>query len=263
MPWTLYDSLIQGVPEGVQVVDYALGLNWSYVEAECGMGVSYTCRGGATQSTDKRDFRGLPLRELATLAKSWRFEEATLGVAALNAWYGQTALLDAMGAAYDEPVELPDGSIHKKDAFEVLRPRIEETPNATVAVVGHFPHVDRIAEYANLIVLERACRDELDVPDPACEYVLPEVDYAFITGVTLENKTAPRLLQLTQNAFVTMVGPSVVMGQPLFDAGVDMMAGSIVLDPDRVRLSVKSGSALSFGGAIQMVTIEASREDRP
>lgn len=257
MPWELYDKLIEGVPADVLVRDYCLGAYWSYVEAESAMGVSYTCRGGATKSTDKRDFRGLPLRELAALSKSWCFEEATLGVAALNAWYGQKALVDELGAVYDEPVELPDGSLRKQDAFEVMRPRIEAQGNASVVVVGHFPHVDRIAEYAQLTVLERNCRDVIDLPDPACEYVLPSADFAFITGVTLENKTAPRLLRLAERATVTMVGPSVVMGRSLLEAGVDMAAGSIVIDPDRARQSVKSGGGMSFGGALQMVTISA------
>ncbi len=49
MPWKLYDDLIAGVPDDVMVTDYCLGLCWSYVEAECGTGVSYTCRGGATK----------------------------------------------------------------------------------------------------------------------------------------------------------------------------------------------------------------------
>lgn len=256
MSWKLYDELIAGIPDDVQVADYCLGLCWSYVEAECGCGVSYTCRGGATKPTDKRDFRGLPLKELAALSKSWRFEEATLGIAALNAWYSQKRFIDPMGAVYDEPVELTDGSIHKIDAFEVMRPEIEAKNNAHVVVVGHFPHVDRIAEYANLTVLERNCRSELDTPDPACEYVLPEADFAFITGVTLENKTAPRLLELAGDAFVTMVGPSVVMSQALFDAGANMAAGSIVIDPERVKHSVKSGGGLSFGSAIQMVSVK-------
>lgn len=257
MGWELYDRLIEGIPENVLVRDYCLGVYWSYVEAESGAGVSYTCRGGATKNTDGRDFHGLPLRELAALSKSWCFEEATLGVAAMNAWYGQRQLIDAMGAIYDEPVELPDGSIHKIDAFELMKPQIEAKGDASVVVVGHFPHVDRIEEYARLTVLERNCRTSMDVPDPACEYILPDADYAFITGVTLENKTAPRLLELSRNAFVTMVGPSVVMSQSLLDAGVDVAAGSIVLDPERVAHSVKSGGGMSFGGAIQMVAISS------
>lgn len=255
MPWILYDKLIEGIPKDVLVTDYCLGANWSYVEAESGLGVSFTCGGGARKRIDGRDFHGLPLRELAALSKSWCFEEATLGIAAMNAWYARKPLVDEFDVVYDEPGELPDGSIRKQDAFEMMRPRIERQKDAWVVVVGHFPHVDRIEEYASLTVLERNCRDALDTPDPACEYVMPQADFAFITGVTLENKTAPRLLELAKDAFVTMVGPSVVMAQPLLDAGVDMMAGSIVIDPDLTRHAVKSGGGMSFGTALQMVTI--------
>ncbi len=261
MGWKLYDQMIQGIPADVRVTDHCMGICWSYVEAECGMGVAYTCRGGTTASTAPADLRGLPLRDVAALAKSWRFEEATLGIAALNAWYSQPERVDALGATYDEPVEMPDGTIRKQDAFEVMRPRVEAFAReagrpANVVVVGHFPHVDRMAEYANLTVLERNCRSELDTPDPACEYVMPEADFAFITGVTLENKTAPRLLELATNAHVCMVGPSVVMAPALLKAGVSMMAGSVVHDPERTRHAVMAGNGQLFGKAIQMVTIE-------
>ena len=42
--WDLYNQMIAGIPEGVLVRDYCLGLNWSYVEADCGMGVASTVR---------------------------------------------------------------------------------------------------------------------------------------------------------------------------------------------------------------------------
>lgn len=254
MAWEMYDALIEGIPEDVMVRDYCLGIGWTYVEAECGCGVSYTCRGGAT-GKDDRDFRGLPLREMAKLAKSWSFDEATLGIAAMNAWYGQQKLLEPLGVKYEERQELPDGTIHKMDAFELLRPQIEAKGNANVVVIGHFPHVDRIAEYANLTVLERNCRHDDDTPDPACEYVIPEADFVFQTGVTLENKTAPRLFELAKNAYVTMVGPSVVMSPVLFEHGADMLAGSIVGDVERVKHSVKSGGMMRFGSALLMARI--------
>ena len=126
---------------------------------------------------------------------------------------------------------------------------------AHVVVIGHFPHVDRIAEYARLTVLERNCRSELDTPDPACEYVLPEADFAFMTGVTFENKTAPRLLELARNAYVTLVGPSVVMSPMLFEHGVNMLAGSVVGDVERVRRAVKSGGTMRFGSALLMTRL--------
>lgn len=111
-----------------------------------------------------------------------------------------------MGARYDEPIELPDGTTRKIDAFEMYRPRISAHEKARVTVVGHFPNVAKIGEYAKLTVLERNCTSPLDTPGPACEYVLPASDYAFITGVTIINKTAPRLLELAKNATTVVVG---------------------------------------------------------
>lgn len=117
-PWKLYNRLIEGIPEDIAVRDYCLGTHWSYVEADCGMGVSFTCKGGSRRAC-KQDLRGTGLREMAELAKSWCFEEATLGVAALNAYYARKELLDPLGATYDEPIELPDGTVRKMDAFEL------------------------------------------------------------------------------------------------------------------------------------------------
>ena len=260
-PWKFYNHLIGGIPQGIAVRDYCLGTHWSYVEADCGMGVAFTTRGGAKRSF-AQDLRGRELREVAELSKSWCFEEASLGVAALNAWYARPELLDPLGASYDEPMELPDGSIRKADAFELYRPLVEaagaareDGGQAHVTVVGHFPHVDRIAEYARLTVLERNCTQALDTPDPACEYVLPKSDYTFITGVTIINKTAPRLLDLTKNGTTVMVGPSVVMSPFLFDWGVEMLAGSVVADPDKARFAVQNGAGQFFGEALQMMSI--------
>ena len=252
-PWGLYNRLIDGVPQGIAVRDYCLGTHWSYIEAECGMGIAWTAGGGAKR-TYKGDLRGRDLREVAQLAKSWCFEEATLGIAALNAWYAQHDKLDALGARYDEPIDLPDGTRRKMDAFELHAGQMD---GKNVVMVGHFPHPERLIEYgANLTILERNVRDELDTPDPACEYVIPQADLVFYTGVTFINKTAPRLLQLAQNARTVMVGPSVVMAPQLFEYGIDMLAGSVVSDPEKARFAVQNGAGQFFGAALSMLYLE-------
>ena len=178
--WYLYDALIEGVPEDVLVTRSCLGANWSYVEAECGMGVSMTCSGGG-RAIDKAPLVGRSLREVAALSKSWNFAEATLGVAALNAWYSRRELIEPYGAVFDDMGELPEGVERRADAFAMYA---EEMPGKRVTVVGHFPHVERIAKTRGgiLTVLERNCTDDLDTPDPACEYIIPEQDYLFMTG---------------------------------------------------------------------------------
>lgn len=256
-PWALYDEMIAGIPEDILVKDYALGINWSYLEAECGMGVAYTTRQGAKRK-QKGDLRGITLRAAAGFSKSWCFEEATLGVAALNAWYSNPERLAANGIAteFESSLDADEASPRlgkKLDAFQIYRPEIEAAGDANVVVVGHFPHAADIDEYANLTILERAVKDERDTPDPACEYVMLSADYAFITGVTIMNKTVTRLLELSQGAHTIMVGPSVVMAPALFERGVECMAGSIVVDPEATKFGCANGAGQIFGKSLQMV----------
>lgn len=252
-PWRLYDRLIEGISEDVQVSRVCLGSAWTYVEAECGMGVAMTCRGGGRATTD-RPLVGMTLRSVAQLAKSWNWAEATFGVAALNAWYARRELLDPLGATYDDEGPQPLGYERAADAFAVYAPQMA---HKRVCVVGHFPHVERIAQQRGgyLTVLERVCNSEIDTPDPACEYLIPEQDYLFMTGVTLINKTQPRLLELARMSGKThtvLVGPSVVPAVWMFDEGVECLAGSVVADPEGVRTLVERGSGQLFGDALLM-----------
>ena len=60
--------------------------------------------------------------------------------------------------------------------------------------MGHFPLVEKqLGRKCSLSILERE-PEGADFLDSACEYILPEQDFVFITGMTLTNKTLPRLL---------------------------------------------------------------------
>ncbi|MCI9129610.1 MAG: DUF364 domain-containing protein [Eggerthellaceae bacterium] len=256
--WSIYDELISGIPDSVRVQDYVVGTNWSCVTADCGAGVSYTLTGGK-KTKSAGDLRGAPLKEAAKLAKSWDFRQATIGVAALNAWYGRPEHLDEMGAKLEEPKATPLSSSSEElteeqrsrrprdvEAFAFWKPEVEgfQLANgrpARVVVVGHFPHVETMMEYCDLTVLERNCKNVVDTPDPACEYVLPDADFAFMTGVTLINKTMPRLLQIAKGARVAVVGPSAVASPVLFANGVELIAGRCVVDPDQAMFCCAAG----------------------
>ena len=260
-PWALYDEMIDGVPQDVLVKDCALGIHWSYVEAECGMGVAYTTRQGAT-FRKAQDLRGASLKDVAALSKSWCFEKASLGVAALNAWYCNPARLASNGfkTQYEGDLDADESSPRfgkKLDAFHIYKPQIAAKGDANVVVVGHFPHATDIDTYANLTILERVIKDEWDTPDPACEYVMPAADYAFITGVTIMNKTVTRLLELSRDAHTIMVGPSVVMAPALYKRGVECMAGSVVTDPEAAKFGCAIGAGQIFGKSLQMVMASA------
>ena len=95
--WSLYDRMIAQVPDDVLVRQVVMGAHHCLVEAECGTGVAALHRGGARLRMG-RDWAGRPLRELAACAKSWDFEVASVGVAALNAWHNQRERLGDLHA---------------------------------------------------------------------------------------------------------------------------------------------------------------------
>src|SRR5690606_20426883 len=96
-------------------------------------------------------------------------------------------------------------------------------------------------DVAELIILERTPQ-EGDLPDFAAEYLLPQQDYVFITGTAITNKTLPRVLELSRDAFVAIVGPSLAFAPWWFEYGVDLLAGSVIIDKPLVWKAVGEGA---------------------
>lgn len=214
-PWGLYERLIDGVPAGITVTR-ALVNRWTVVGTDTGtMGVAMTCHGGPR--LPEPVIVDAELREVAALVTSWNLRLASLGVAALNAWYAQPARLEGLaGLVWDE----------QADWAARLAPSLAARSSA---VVGHFPATEQLT--GPTIVLERRPRGD-DLPDPACEYELPGREFVAITGSTLTNKTLPRLLELCAGARVHLVGPSAPPALGIYPACVREFDGAVVVDPD-------------------------------
>jgi uncharacterized protein (DUF4213/DUF364 family) len=160
----------------------------------------------------------MPLRELAEAAKSWNFAEASLGMAAVNAYYNSPER-PWVGRSLD----LGDDA----DAFTAYRQRVT---GKKAAVIGHFRHLERnLEDVCELSILEKRPSSG-DYPDSACEFLLPLQDYVFATGVTLINKTLPRLLELSRKTGLILVGPSAPMAPFLFTHGICDLQGFVVAD---------------------------------
>lgn len=231
--WQLYDALIEGV-DGSRRVDYACCGSWrAWVESEGRGGLASLLVNGGVVSRptgELTQYAGWRLRDLAALCKSWDPREAALGVAALNAYYNDISLLEK------SPSLLYPGDSEAGDAFSRLLP---EARGKKVATVGHFNGVDRMyGPVCDFTVFERETRDG-DLPDAAEEYLLPHMDLVFITGMSLTNKTLPRLLQLAAGR-VVLTGPSLPMTEVFFRFGADMLSGMAVSKPQQGRAAVVS-----------------------
>ena len=245
--WEIYKRLVEGVPEGIAVKDISIGNHWIFLEAESGCGMSLTVSGGRGKYGLGPNALYMDLRDLAAQCVSWNFLEASVGVAALNAWYSTPERAAEAGMRTEEK-----GS---NDAFDLYR-RI--CAGKRVTVVGHFPLIERLSDECELTVLERNPHGD-DVPDSGCEYIIPHQDVTFMTGTTLTNKTLPRLLELSRRSggSAILVGPSVVPAPVLFEYGVDCMAGSVIADPERAKAAILRAESFGvFRHGVQKMRIE-------
>ena len=216
-PWELYDELIAEVPEDLVVEDCMIGLHWVLVRS-AGVGMAMTPgEGGRRHGLGK--LSGRSVRELAAAAKSWNFLEAAIGMAALNSWHNAPSTLARTW-------RLGPGTRDGKGSLEELAGR---SGGRKVAVIGHFPGVEALAERCELSVLERKPSPG-DYPDPACEYLLPSQDAVLVTGTTLMNKTLPRLLELARKTEFVLTGPTTTLSPALLERGVDVLAGTMVTE---------------------------------
>jgi hypothetical protein len=226
--WRIYDELIAAVPEDSVVSACMIGLHWILVRSE-GVGVALTPQDGpATHRAEC--IAGMKTRDLARWVKSWNFMEAAIGLAAIN-----SALNEPGGV--ERRYDICLDRTPSENLFDHLAPQLE---GKRVTVVGHFYGVERLAEIAQLSVLERRPLSG-DLPDPACEYMLADQDVVIMTATTLINKTMPRLLQLSRNARVVVCGPSTPLLPALFDQGVDVLAGLVVEDEPLAWRCVQEG----------------------
>jgi uncharacterized protein (DUF4213/DUF364 family) len=162
-------------------------------------------------------------RELAELLRSSSSLEASIGMAAFN------ALLD-----------VDEGNCTEVNAREVI---LERGAGRRVAIVGHFPFVERVRKAAaECWVLELHPRPG-DLPARRADEVLPEADIVALTGTSLINHTFDDLIGLCRSdAFVILLGGSAPLTPVLFDRGVDAVSGLRVIDVPAALRAVGQGA---------------------
>lgn len=125
-------------------------------------------------------------------------------------------------------------------------------------MVGHFYNIERLSGVCELTILERKPVHG-DLPDPACEYILPDQDVVIMTATTLINKTMPRLLALSRNARIVVAGPSTPLHPLMFEQGIDLLGGLVVDDETSVWRAVAEGGCEALftqGGRMVKVSSE-------
>ena len=241
----ILDDLLNSITNDAPVENVLVGAFWTMVCSRgCGMAATYKrpLAHGRQTVRNVGNMLGMSARELAEYARSDDLLEASIGLAALN------SLLPEPGVA---EVEL--------NAFEILAQAGE---NQNVALVGHFPFVDRLRpRVGQLWVLEQ---DPLegDYPAEAAVDLLPQAKIIGITASTLINHTLDDLLTLCPaQAQVLLLGPSTPLSPILFQHGLTILSGTRVIDPATVLRYISQGASFREVKGVRLVTMTNSSKD--
>jgi uncharacterized protein (DUF4213/DUF364 family) len=247
------DALLESISADAPVARVLVGAFWTAVVLDAGpprCGLASTMHGGhhghhlsGPPLPEAGDLLARSGRELAGWLRSESTLKASIGMAAFN------ALLDVDETACAE--------VNAEDVI------LERGRGREVAIVGHFPFVERVRQAADACwVLELSPRPG-DLPAERAAELLPQADVVALTGTSLINHTFDDLIALCRpDAFVLLLGASAPLTPVLFEAGISAISGTRVVDPQAVLRLVEQGATfrqIKRGGGMRLLTMMHAR----
>lgn len=230
----IYDTLINGIDGEPTVSAVIHGLTWTAAELSDGrFGIALRNQ-AATVHRRFGSLEGLGARLAAQAVRSWNLEEASEGMAVINAFYNTPARL----------AELDAGCGYDKSCTQGMA-----TEGAKIALIGHLKlQPDALKGADKVYIIEREPKSG-DYPDPACEYILPECGIVIMTASAAINKTLPRLLKLSENAKTVVIGPSAPLCPEILQHGITRVSGMVVRDIPAFKewMMTESGNPYPYG----------------
>jgi uncharacterized protein len=243
------ERLLENLHNDGRAVDVRIGAHWTAVVVEtraglrAGLAATQLALEGAPAERTIDLAAGLVGKrgaELAALAVSMNPLDRSLGFAAINAL-----------------LEVPVSACVARNAEEMI---LEVCTGSRVAMVGHFPFVDRIRRAAKLCWILELDPGPDDVPASRAPELLPQADVVAVTGMTLVNGTFDTLAPLWRpDAYVLVLGPSTPLSPVLFGYGVSALSGTIVEEIPTVLEGVSRGATFRQLSGRRLVTMELAR----
>jgi len=227
--------------EPVALRDVRVGPFWTVVWTERGAGLASTQRDAHTPHGHSLirwvgELLDHSAQELAGLLHSASSMETSLGMAAINAL-----------------LEVDDGALTDRNASEEI---IRRGMGKRVVVVGHFPFIPDVRRAVSHLDVLEFDPDPDEWPAAAAGEVVPQADVVAITGTSLLNKTFDGLIGLCRpDAYVLLLGPTTPLSSILFDHGVDLIAGTRVVDPITALTTAGQGAIFRQMRGVRLVTM--------
>ena len=167
-----------------------------------------------------------------------------------------TGLSMALGlAAMNCAIDNSKAEIESKRIQEIVA---EYGQEGETALVGNFPFTGWLRDNVRCLHLFELQENSDKLPRNQWETVLPRIKTAAITSTVFLTRYASYFLRHLQQASCIMIGPSTPLTPLLFEENIDILAGSRIIDPERVMSNMrikKSYSQLAKAGGIEFVAM--------
>ena len=233
----LLQKLLENVP-AAPVEEVIVGVFSTLAKTKNACGIASTLRYDRPHKriANSGELERFNLRELAEFALSDNLLEASLGMAAINGTF---------------PVDEP--RYRNMNGTDLL---LENGAGKTLGIIGHFPFLERVSKrFKKVYIFEKFPRPgdlrEEDIPT-----YLPEADVVAITATSVTNHTFEDIMRRTlPDSYKLLLGPSTTLSPLFFERGIDALAGSVVLDYEKLRMQVLQATPTRYLSGIRQVCL--------
>lgn len=240
------DDLLASLPSGEAALrDVRVGPFWTVVWTEQGAGLASTQRDAHTPHGHSLirwagDLIEHDALELAGLLRARSPMEAALGMAAVNAL-----------------LEVDEALLTDQNASEEI---IRRGKGKRVVIAGHFPFIPKARRAVGHLDVLELDPGPGEISFTAAAEVIPQADVVAITGTSLVNRTFDDLIRhCRSDAFVLMLGPTSPLSPVLFDYGVDLVAGTQIVNPVAALTVAGQGAIFRQMRGVRLVTMQKSK----
>jgi hypothetical protein len=236
-PNHLYELLLDHCTSDAVIDNLMIGLVWTLCQTNQKSTVGLAMSPGfATRTLSwSGSLTGKPITDVAAWILDWNPYQATVAMAAINSCINSRPLPESV-------VVEPHEEHANLAVFDYFLPQLR---NQKVVVIGRYPGIERYQTQMQLCVLEKQPSAD-DLPDSACEFLLPSADWVFLTASSIPNKTFPRLAELASNAKTVLMGPTVPWLPQMHEFGIDYLAGVEITDSDALYHTAAQGGGVKI-----------------
>lgn len=232
-PKRVYELLLDYCDTDAVVDNVMIGLVWTLCQSKHGTGLAMSPNLATRTLPWSGDLVGKPIKDLAAWILQWQPHQATVAMAAINSCLNNRPLPDSV--ALDNTSQHPNIAV-----FDYFLPQLQ---GKKVVVIGHYPNIEQYQDLMQLSVLEKQPTGD-DLPDAACEFLLPDADWVFLTASSIPNKTFSRLAELATDAKTVLMGATTPWLPQFHEFGIDYLAGVEVIDAQALYHTVAQGGGV-------------------